>query len=144
MTPEELARLHASCFEDAPRAWSAEEFEALLADTSIRFHWAAHGFAVVRQVSDEAELLTLAVDPAHRRQGIARAVLKEALSVAHDQGAAAMFLEVGEDNVGAHALYVATGFVEVGRRKDYYASPKGRRISALVMKCDLSLAKISS
>ena len=44
-----------------------------------------------------------------------------------------MFLEVAQDNQPAHALYVAAGFIETGRRKDYYKNANGRRADAILM-----------
>ncbi len=79
------------------------------------------GMVMARVAADEAEILTLAVHPAVRRQGLARALLDRAADIAAEEGAATLFLEVALRNAGARALYAAAGFVEVGRRRRYYA-----------------------
>ena len=48
-----------------------------------------------------------------------------------------MFLEVRPSNPGALELYRQIGFVEIGRRKNYYAAKDGRE-DAIVMSRDLS------
>lgn len=67
----------------------------------------------------EAEVHTIGVDPAHRRRGIGRALLRDLLAVA-DAARATVFLEVRTDNDAARALYAAEGFTVVGLRRRYY------------------------
>lgn len=50
------------------------------------------------------------VDPARRRQGLARAVLAVLARKALDEGASAAWLQVEADNEGARALYDGMGF----------------------------------
>ncbi|MEM6619932.1 MAG: GNAT family N-acetyltransferase [Pseudomonadota bacterium] len=89
---------------------------------------------VLRSAGPEAEILTLAVAPDARRQGIARALLALGETQARARGVAEMFLEVAQDNHPALALYRGTGYREAGVRKDYYQGPRGARVSALVLK----------
>ncbi len=87
----------------------------------------------------EAEIATLAVDPAHRRQGIGRALLHQALTYACAQGPVQrVFLEVRADNAPAQGLYRAFGFAVVGRRRKYYITPQGR-VDALIMRRECGL-----
>ncbi|MBS7791055.1 GNAT family N-acetyltransferase [Roseococcus sp. SDR] len=79
------------------------------------------GFILARRVLDEAEILTLAVHPDHRRQGLGEALVETAAVVTAAAGARVMFLEVAEDNAPAMALYAKAGFERAGRRRDYYA-----------------------
>jgi ribosomal protein S18 acetylase RimI-like enzyme/glycosyltransferase involved in cell wall biosynthesis len=75
------------------------------------------GFIVTRNVApDEIEILNVAVDPAFRRQGIATTLINSV-------DASDVFLEVRESNTAAIATYESLGFVEVGRRSDYYDDP---------------------
>ena len=86
------------------------------------------GFCAWRQTaSDEAEMLNLAVDPAHRRCGVASALLR-ALSQA---ASGTLYLEVSEHNAPAIALYLSHGWSQTGLRKGYYHQGK---IDAIVMK----------
>lgn len=120
MTPPDLARLHARCFS-RPRPWTEAEFASLLDSTGVFLVAEPHGFALGRAVAGEAELLTLAVDPACRRRGVARGLLARFETEACARGAASAFLEVASDNAPAQALYASAGFTETGRRRNYYA-----------------------
>ncbi len=91
-------------------------------------------FILARVAADEAEILTLAVAPALRRQGRARALLTHAARHAGAAGATALFLEVSDANLAARGLYQAAGFRAVGKRRGYYASGE----TALVLRLELS------
>lgn len=78
------------------------------------------GHAVASVVADIAELQRIAVDPAHRRTGLASELLDAVVATARTGGADRVLLEVREDNAGAIAFYAARGFVEVDRRRRYY------------------------
>ena len=77
------------------------------------------GHAVASLVADVAELQRIAVDPAHRRAGLATALLDGVLAAAADAGADRLLLEVRADNP-AIAFYAHHGFVEIDRRPRYY------------------------
>ncbi len=81
------------------------------------------GFAAFRRVIDEADLGNIAVDPAHQRQGIGRALLYEARRRLLAAGAKRLFLEVRESNHSALQLYYSLGFGLQARRKEYYREP---------------------
>lgn len=78
------------------------------------------GHATASVVGDIAELQRIAVDPAHRRTGLATDLLDAVVGAAQEGGADRLLLEVREDNAGALAFYAARGFVEVDRRRRYY------------------------
>jgi ribosomal-protein-alanine N-acetyltransferase len=137
VTPDDLAQLHAAAFDDT-RGWSAAEFAQLLGQTGVILCDTGHAFALIRVTLDEAELLTLATDPSHRRQGRAKAILAEAESAATNIGAQQMFLEVAEDNAAANALYRKAGYKEVGRRPGYYATKAATPVAALVLRKELT------
>lgn len=134
MTPEALADLHARCFA-APAAWSAASFAALLKDPHVVLldDPQARGFALLRVVLDEAELLTLAVDPAFRRQGIGADLMGWIDRFAPTLGALSIFLEVSEHNLAARALYADCGYRQTGRRSGYYVAQDGTRAAALIL-----------
>jgi [ribosomal protein S18]-alanine N-acetyltransferase len=77
------------------------------------------GFALSRVIIDECELMLLAVDPAVQGEGIGRALLNEVIRTAQSAGATSIFLEMRSGN-NALRLYASVGFVEVGRRQNYY------------------------
>jgi [ribosomal protein S18]-alanine N-acetyltransferase len=139
MTPQALAALHRLCFT-TPRPWTAVEFSEFLASPSVFLIERPKGVALGRIAGPEVELLTLAVHPEARRQGIAIALLMEFEGVARTKGAEQAFLEVSEQNRAAIALYHRQGYKDAGYRKNYYVSPKGPKSSALVMHRDLTTA----
>lgn len=49
-------------------------------------------------------------DAAHRRQGLARRVLEEAVRIAREQGCYKVMLQSGAGRTQAHALYESIGF----------------------------------
>ena len=79
------------------------------------------GHAVVSTAGDIAELQRIAVAAAHRRGGVASALLTELLAVTGRTEADRLLLEVREDNQAALAFYASNGFTEIDRRPRYYA-----------------------
>lgn len=122
--------LMASAFE--PRygeGWTHAQVLGVLAMPGVRLTLASladgpAGFALTRTIIDETELLLLAVDPAHRRQGIGSALLDAAIDDARNAGSRTMFLEVRAGN-GATRLYERHGFAKLGERRGYYRAGTG-------------------
>lgn len=63
-------------------------------------------------VADRPFIIEVLVDPGHRRQGVARALVSEALRVVEREGEEAVSLRVAADNHTALSLYASLGFVE--------------------------------
>jgi len=135
-----LARLHATGFY---RGWPGQDFAAFLADRATPAYIACDarrriaGFALIRLAADEAELLTIVVDPGWRGRGVGRALLRAVFADLMLSPARRMFLEVEERNLPAVRLYESEGFAAVGRRQGYYPRPDGSAAAALVMARDL-------
>ncbi len=138
MTPDALAALHAVCFT-APRPWSASEFADLLSNRLVFLLTEPGGFLMGRVIADEAEVLTIAVDPTRRQQGIGARLMDRFRTESAQRGAVSAFLEVAEGNIPARALYARAGFTESGRRRGYYHPPDGTPDDALVMTCTLAV-----
>lgn len=142
---ERLAAVHAASFPGA--AWSAADLAALLREETVSGIVArranvfgtrsAVGFVLLRAVADEAEILTIAVAPSHRRRGVGRALVEEAMRRLYRDRIASLFLEVDAGNVAALALYRRLRFEKVGERKGYYAHGTVPGATALVMRADL-------
>ncbi len=129
-----LAAIHAAAFS-AP--WDAAAFETLLDQTGVFAIEAPDGFILLRAVADEAEILTLAVRPGARRQGLGARLVRDGATMAADRGATRLFLEVADDNAAALGLYTGMGFAGAGRRPGYYARPGGGRQDALILALNL-------
>jgi [ribosomal protein S18]-alanine N-acetyltransferase len=136
----DLARIHAQGFY---RGWPSAEFASFLSEADTPVYVACDakrkiaGFALVRIAADEAELLTIAVDPKWRGKKIGQALLKAVFDDLMMSPARRMFLEVSEDNTAAIKLYGKQGFATISSRKGYYAKPDGSAATALVMARDL-------
>lgn len=137
-----LTALHGRCFSPS---WTEATMASLLAVPGAYGVLATQldngaalpvGFALARVVADEAELLAIGVVPERQRQGVARRLVAACVARAAAAGAVALFLEVGEANQPARALYDGLGFQVVGRRARYYETAAGFE-DALVMRRDL-------
>ena len=139
----DLAGVHARAFD---HPWSASEIAELMASPGafalVAEDAAPVAFILCRAMAGEAEILTLAVEPAARRRGLARALVEAAAGVARIAGAEAMFLEVADDNVAAIGLYEAAGFHRAGLRRGYYDRGPQGYVDALVMRLDLGRAAL--
>jgi ribosomal-protein-alanine N-acetyltransferase len=91
------------------------------------------GFALLRTIVDEAELLLIAVRGRYRRQGVARALLRRAIDDAAADGVTTLHLEVRDGNPAAE-LYRGLGFVQIGMRRAYYRGRSGKVFDALTFK----------
>jgi ribosomal-protein-alanine N-acetyltransferase len=120
-----LRRLEIASFSDP---WTEAMLEEALVARGAVAMVADAGDAIVgsvmaRQVADEGEILSIAITPAERRQGLARALLEAAIARLRASGARTVWLEVRASNQAAQALYVANGFVAAGVRRGYYRRP---------------------
>lgn len=134
----------ASAFDPAfGEAWTASQMAGVLAMpgtwlTLARVDAATLGFALVRSVLDECELLLLAVDPAWRGRGVGSSLLAHSLTMARSRGMLSMNLEVRASNK-AIALYEKSGFEYVHRRPGYYRGNDGQLHDALSFRLDMRL-----
>jgi ribosomal-protein-alanine N-acetyltransferase len=108
-------------------AWTRRAYQDELADIRYRHYVAAEdddgallGWAGVRVIGGDAEILTVGVLPAARRRGIARQLLADLLDHARQRGATQALLEVRVDNAAARALYASEGFEVIRLRRGYY------------------------
>jgi ribosomal-protein-alanine N-acetyltransferase len=132
VTPTALAALHKQAFT-TPRPWTAAEFTGLLDMAGAYLVDQPLGFVLGRAIAGEAEVLTLAVAPDARRQGIASQLMLEFESKARLSAAETAFLEVAEDNTAAIGLYLSLGYAVTGRRRGYYETPEHKRLDAMIM-----------
>lgn len=139
-----MAAHHALGFSDS---WSADSFARMLAMPGTYGYLAVAGadlagFILMRALGEEAEILTITVDPGHRRKSIGRFMLDAAIREALTRGVTEMFLEVAQNNDAALALYTACGFTQMGRRIGYYRQAD-RAVDALTLRRSLSPANSS-
>ena len=144
---EDAAGVHAQCFT---YPWPADDLETLLAATTTYADGAfgkaggafgkvgeVQGFILSRLAADEAEILTIAVKPKKRGQGIAGRLMRANMEQLQQAGAKTWFLEVEAQNTSALALYKRFGFERVGERKSYYRKPDGDAALAFILRRSL-------
>jgi tRNA threonylcarbamoyladenosine biosynthesis protein TsaB len=141
-----LATLHAASFE---QGWSAAQFAelvnapgslcllALTPGTGQTGLPQPCGFVLARKAADEMEIITIAVQPATRRRGVARRLLDALREAAGKAGVKAIFIEYATDNPAAESFYNQTGFAVTGRRKNYYKREGGLACDAVTARLDL-------
>ena len=108
----DMADIHGRCFS---RGWSASEFQAMLQDkfvealvlrrSNLRITDKAVGFVLARSVLDEAEILTIAVDPDTRKARGGKQLMQEMIRHLYGNRVAKLFLEVDAGNKAALSLY---------------------------------------
>lgn len=131
-----LAELEQHLF--AHDAWSEQTWWAELAGRPRRDYVVATaadgtiaGYAGLDVAGDVADVMTIAVAPAHQGRGVGRVLLTELLRRAADRAADAVLLEVRADNDAARRLYDRAGFEVISVRRRYYQPGD---VDALVMR----------
>jgi len=121
---ERMAEIHTQSFH---KGWDdADMWAHIHKDICFGYGRPLDGFIIISSAADQAEILTIATDPAHRRRGIARALLEISETELVENGIDTLFLEVAEDNKAAITFYQGTGFEPIGRRPAYYKREIGR------------------
>lgn len=129
-----LAAIHAAVLPY--QGWDAASIASLLSGTGVLLLTAMQadtpaGFILWREIAGESEILTVAVNPLSQRRGIGKRLVQKALEHAGNQ---TCFLEVAANNVAAQNLYLTLGFIETGRRKNYYFQGPYPAVDAILMK----------
>jgi len=145
-----LADIHARGFD---HGWSEDDIAATLAGKGVNCLVAniqgkgatgPKGFMIMRTLAGQSEILTIAIDPDFRRNGMARALMDQAIRQLRSDKISQFFLEVSEYNQAALKLYNALNFKQISRRKSYYSHQPARspgrdysKANALVMQLEL-------
>jgi ribosomal-protein-alanine N-acetyltransferase len=140
MTEADLDAVAAAEARIHPFPWTRGNFaDSLAAGHGV---WLARedgriiGYSVMMQVLDEVHLLNISVLLESQRAGRGSALLIHLFDLARTQAATRMLLEVRPGNVSGQGFYKRHGFVEIGRRRDYYPAHEGRE-DAIVMAREL-------
>ena len=94
------------------------------------------GFSLIRTVAGESELLLIGVMPEMQRRGVGQRLLDRFIEDTRGQGVTRVHLEVRDGNP-AIGMYRTAGFSAVGRRRNYYHAPDGKRYDAITLACEL-------
>jgi ribosomal-protein-alanine N-acetyltransferase len=99
------------------------------------------GFAVMQFGYDSAHLNLLAVEPAHQRHGIGRALLSWLEESARTAGTFAIALELRATSSAAYAFYNALGYRETSRAPGYYQGVEEAIRMARNLRVDCSVTR---
>jgi ribosomal protein S18 acetylase RimI-like enzyme len=128
-----LSAIHGRSFDDG---WTTADFETWLARPEaiamVAENTGTVAFGLALEAGSDAELLTIATDPASRQTGLGRRIFQALDNEARIRGLERWVLEVARNNLPAIGLYKSSGFMEIGVRKAYYRTRDGR-VDALVM-----------
>lgn len=125
----ELKAAEDVCFPGDP--WSVSIFEQSLRDPVYKIYVLKDmqtpkilAYCVMSYCPPEAELINIATVPEARGQGIGKAILSKIIAECQEKEVEQVFLEVRESNEAARALYENGGFEIIGKRRNYYKSPR--------------------
>ena len=132
----QIAELEKLCFSEP---WSENSIATELTNPLSAWLVAVDGqmlagYVGSQSVMGESDMMNIAVSPQYRRQGVAQALVEALVAHLKEQENISLTLEVRVSNAPAIALYEKLGFVQVGRRPNYYRSPKE---DALILKKQL-------
>lgn len=130
MTLETLNEIADSLTSDFDDFWSSATLESeLKAENSTyfvaRFHQQIVGFAGIKTMVDEADIMNIVVKKDFRNQGFGSLLLENLINLSKQLNLVSINLEVMEENYPAIHLYKNFGFEQIGARKNYYQDKKG-------------------
>ena len=122
----QVAELEKICFADP---WSEKSIASELENPLSYWLVALDedrvvGYAGSQTVLGETDMMNVAVRPEYRRQGIAEALILALIGQLRRRQSHCLTLEVRDSNTSARALYGKLGFLEIGRRRNYYRNPR--------------------
>jgi ribosomal-protein-alanine N-acetyltransferase len=144
MTEADLDQVLAIETASFSNPWTREHFQGeLIARHSFPFVAIADnnilGYVCLMTLFEEAQILDIAVESKQRGRGVAKILLDHAITVALEEGAEVLSLEVRESNIAAIALYERRGFLKSGLRLKYYEGSE----DAVLMEKNLKETKCS-
>ena len=129
---QQVAQLEQVCFSDP---WSLQSVTSEITNPLSLWLVAVEGTMVLgyigsQSVLGEADMMNLAVSPAARGEGIGEKLVLSLMERLRANDVYRLTLEVRITNEPAIKLYEKLGFVQIGRRPNYYHHP---REDALIM-----------
>jgi ribosomal-protein-alanine acetyltransferase len=129
---DKFYEIEKKCFER--EAFTKQQIAYLLTDynaigLAARVNGEIAGFIIGRidivRNTPFGHILTVDIDPSHRRKGLAQKLLQEIEAIFKERGIKECRLEVREDNVAASNLYQKLGYKKVGKLEKYYGDAHG-------------------
>ncbi len=120
---DRIMEVEKSCFTTP---WSRQSFLLEITKNQLAKYFVAEvdgivaGYGGIWLILDEGHITNIAVSEDYRRLGLGKKLLEELIKLCEKYEISSMTLEVREDNEPAKELYKSYGFVEGGRRTNYY------------------------
>lgn len=136
---EQIAQIESQLFTDS---WDFQALKDLFSQDCnyvfvVQQDKTIVGYCICQMMFDTAEILRIAVDKNHQRQGFAWQLLSKVTDFLNQHRVEKLLLEVREDNVLAINFYQKFGFNQIHIRKGYYANQDGTTTNALILQKDL-------
>lgn len=136
MTEQDIAPVVAIEVEVTAAPWRSKQFQQSLQEHQCWVICGADdnqpiGYRVTATVVDQTEILNIAIDPQYQGHRLGSQLLSHMLQSLPD-AIESVLLEVRVSNFPAIRLYFNYGFIEVGRRRDYYRTEFGREDAILM------------
>ena len=130
MSPDDIPQVKALADLSFTTPWSISSFEYEIGSKNAVLKVAVKdsritGYICIRSFLDATHVMDIAVVEKHRQQGVGSMLFLEALReiTKAKPETKHITLEVRESNAAAIELYKKYGFMETGRRKNYYKDP---------------------
>ncbi len=138
-TIKDLEKIKDILISDFDDFWNYSVFkDELNSDNSIYFVAKINeeivGFAGIKIILDETEIMNIVTKKTHRNQGIGKLLLSRILLEAKNRNLKKINLEVNEENKIAIHLYENYGFIKNGKRKNYYNNKSAILMSKILEK----------
>ena len=122
----QVAELEKACFSDP---WSEKSVRSELTNPLSLWIVAVEqdkvvGYVGSQSVMGESDMMNIAVSSEYRGRGVASSLVNELIHHLREGGNYQLTLEVRASNGPAINLYQKHGFVQVGKRPNYYHNPK--------------------
>lgn len=137
MSLEDFQEIKACLISEFDDFWNAETLENELKNENSYYIVAKInndivGFAGIKVVIDEADIMNIVVRKDKRKSGIGSALFNSILNYAKSNCIKKITLEVNEENVSAINLYEKFGFKTIAERPKYY---NGTNTALIMQKC---------
>ena len=126
MTNEDLEKIKDNLSKEFDNFWDYEILKEELNSRTSKYIVAKKsnniivGFAGIKIILDEAEIMNIVKKKEERHQGIGKLLLNEIIKISKENNIYLINLEVNAKNTIAINLYKKYNFKEVGLRKKYY------------------------
>ena len=126
MTNEDLEKIKNNLSKEFDDFWDYEILKEELNSRTSKYIVAKKsnniivGFAGIKIILDEAEIMNIVTKKEERHQGIGKLLLNEIIKISKENNIYLINLEVNAKNTIAINLYKKYNFKEVGLRKKYY------------------------